>query len=224
MSVGASGSADTDLAAEEIADDEVVMDPYMLMSLVDDEDPGSPTPKRSKKESALSVESEKAMESIRKRNESLLKVKEESAEASGSGCGTAAGVPGPTTPPRGPDDVMEDVVEEPEQPDDEWWDDRWWSWGSWWSSWRDHSQHRWRDDEWRDSGSGYGGGRGSKGSGYGRGGHGSKGRAKGGKAKGQPRHHGGKAGGHGQYTADGQHYIDSWGQLQPFLEFISLDF
>lgn len=89
MSVGASGSADTDLAAEEIADDEVVMDPYMLMSLVDDEDPGSPTPKRSKKESALSVESEKAMESIRKRNESLLKVKEESAGGCCGGAGAA---------------------------------------------------------------------------------------------------------------------------------------
>lgn len=64
MSHGASGSADTDLAAEEMGDDEVVMDPYLLMSLVDDDDPGSPSPKRSKKESRLSVEDEKAERGI----------------------------------------------------------------------------------------------------------------------------------------------------------------
>ena len=126
----ASGSGGDQASDDEMA----VMDPYLAMLLVDDEGSTSPVSPKSSKRQRTAVqplqEQEEALNSIRKKNEELLKVKEEK-DDSGE-------VPGPSTPPGGPGadvpqaggyhDDMEEIQEEPL-------DDGWSSWNSW--SWND---------------------------------------------------------------------------------------
>ena len=221
----ASGSGGDQASDDEMA----VMDPYMAMLLVDDEGSTSPVSPKSSKRQRTAVqplrEQEEALNSIRKKNEELLKVKEEK-DDSGE-------VPGPSTPPGAPPaaevpqagghhDEMEEIVEER---DDGWSSWNSWSWNDGWSSWSwNDREGSWGDEHWRghrEVGRGRGGGRGGyRGGGGGGGGYG--GGWKGGKGR-HGRHHGGKAESHGAYTNDGR-FIDSWGNVQPLLDFISLDF
>jgi len=148
-------------------------------------------------------EVDQALESLRKRNEELLKVKEEKKDD-----------PSPVGPAEPDRDEMEDVLEEtPEPPTGDDWAS-WWSWSdSDWSWWQSNRGSRWRDDQWRGHREEW-----HHGGGRGRGGGGGWNRG-----KGRGRHHGGRPEGHGGYTTDGR-FVDSWGNVQPLLDFISLDF
>lgn len=104
---------------------------------------GSPSPKRARIGEAdggqTRHEVDQALESLRKRNEELFKVKEEKKDDD----------PSPlSAPPEAGE--MEEVLEEsvePEPPRD---DGSWWSWSdSDWSWWNSNRGSRWGDDQWR---------------------------------------------------------------------------
>ena len=82
-------------------------------------------------------EVDQALESLRKRNEELLKVKEEKKDD-----------PSPVAPAEPDRDEMEDVLEEtPEPPTGDDWAS-WWSWSdSDWCWWQSNRGSRWRDDQ-----------------------------------------------------------------------------